>query len=110
MGTDSEYYREILNKLERFVRKEHVHIILSGVQLMFIAVVANFTFFTFIEWIANLSSAFRTILFFLFLLLTISAFAYLVLLPLLRYFKLFRKETYFEAANRAGKFFPSLKR
>ena len=109
MGTDSKYYREILNKLERFVRKEYVHIILSGVQLMFIAVAANFTFFTFIEWIANLNSAFRTVLFFLFLLLTISAFAYLVLLPLLRYFKLFRKETYFEAANRAGKFFPSLK-
>jgi len=109
MGTDSKYYREILNKLERFVRKEHTHIILSGIQLMLIAVVANFTFFTFVELISNLNSAFRTILFFLFLLLTISAFAYLVLLPLLRYFKLFRKETYFDAAKRAGSYFPSLK-
>ncbi len=109
METDSKYYREILIKLERFVQKEHVHIILSGIQLMLIAVVANFTFFTFVELIANLNSAFRTILFFLFLLLTISAFAYLVLLPLLRYFKLFRKETYFDAANRAGSYFPSLK-
>lgn len=109
MGTDSKYYREILLKLERFVRKEYVHIILSGIQLMLITVVASFTFFTFVELIGNLTSAFRTILFFLFLLLTVAVFAYLVLLPLLRYFKLFRKETYFEAANRAGKFFPSLK-
>jgi len=109
MGSDSKYYQEVLSKLERFVRKEYVHIILSGIQLMFIAVVANFTFFTFIELIANLDSAFRTFLFFLFLLLTISAFSYLVLLPLFRYFRLFRKETYFDIANRAGSFFPSLK-
>ncbi|RKY97558.1 MAG: hypothetical protein DRQ13_04550, partial [Ignavibacteriae bacterium] len=109
MGTESKYYREILNKLERFVRKEYVHIIFSGIQLMLIAVVASFTFFTFVELIANLNSTLRTILFFLLQLLSVSALAYLVLLPLLRYFKLFRKETYFDAANRAGKYFPSLK-
>ncbi len=109
MGTESKYYQEILNKLERFIRKEYVHIILSGFQLLLIAVVANFTFFTFLEMIGKLSSAFRTILFYLFLLLAISAVVYLVLLPVLRYFKLFRKETYFEVANRAGMFFPTLK-
>ncbi|NNG26382.1 MAG: hypothetical protein HKM87_02550, partial [Ignavibacteriaceae bacterium] len=109
MGTDSKYYREIITKLERFIRKEHIHIILSGIQLMLVVAVASFTFFTFIEWIANLNSAFRTILLFLFLLLSISALGFLVLLPLFRYFKLFRKETYFEVAKRAGKFFPSLK-
>jgi len=44
MGTDSKYYREIITKLERFIRKEHIHIILSGIQLMLVAAVASFTF------------------------------------------------------------------
>lgn len=109
MLSESKYYKQILSKLEKLIRKEFLHLIVIGIQLIILVGLANFTFYSLIEMLSNLSSVFRTILFALFILLLFAAIVYLVVFPLLRYFKLFRRENYFSVANRVGVFFPDLK-
>ncbi len=109
MGTESKYYREILNKLEAFIRKEQFQFILLGLQVFVLAVVANFTFYSLLELIANFNSIVRTVLFLLLILLASGIFTYLIIIPALRFFGLFRKASYNQAAQEVGKNFPEIK-
>ena len=107
--TESKYYKELISKIERFVRKEYLHLILTGVLQTFIIAVSCFLFFTILEYFGHFSSTVRTVFFFVSLLILFASINYFILIPTLRYFNLFRKETYFDAAKRIGNFFPSLK-
>jgi hypothetical protein len=109
MGTESKYYKEIIKKLEGFIRKEHIQFLLLGIQVFLLAVIANFTFYSFLELISNFSSIIRTVLIFLFAVLATSLFAYLIFFPLLRYFGRGRKETYLDTAIKVGNNFPEVK-
>lgn len=109
MSSETNFYKEILNKLERFLKKEYLHLFLTGIQLVMLAAAANFIFYSFIEMIAHFNSTVRTILFFLFILLVIILFLYIILIPVLRYLGLFRKENYLNTAKRVGGFFPEIK-
>jgi hypothetical protein len=109
MGTESKYYKEILNKLEGVIRKEHFQFLLLGIQVFVLAVFANFTFYSFLELIANFNSIVRTVLFVLFILIAGGLFIYFIIYPILRYFGFLRKESYTSAANVVGKNFPNIK-
>ena len=109
MSTESKYFTEVLKKLENFIRKEYLQFILFGIQAFVIAVLANFTLYSFLELIANFNSTLRTILFVLFILVFIGFLCFLLIKPLLKYFGAVKQETYFEAAVKAGKHFPEVK-
>lgn len=109
MGSESKYYLELLKKLEGFIRKDYLQLLLFGVQAFVAAVLINFTFYSFIELIANFSSAVRTILFVLFILLATGLLFFLLIKPLLKYVGSIRKETYFNAAVKVGANFPEVK-
>ncbi len=109
MGTESKYYKELISRIERFVRKEYLHLVVTGILQTAIIAISCFLFFTILEYFGNFSSAVRTVFFFLSLLILFASINYFILIPTLRYFNLFRKETYFDAAKRVGNFFPSIK-
>ena len=109
MGTESKYYKEILNKLEGVIKKEHFQFLLLGIQVFVLAVFANFTFYSFLELIANFNSIVRTVLFVIFILIAGGLFIYFIIYPILRYFGFLRKESYTSAANVVGKNFPNIK-
>ena len=109
MGSESKYFVEVLKKLEDFIRKEYLQFILFGLQAFVIAVLANFTFYSFLELIGNFNSTLRTILFVLFVLVFIGLFIFLLIRPILKYFGAVKQETYFEAAIKTGKHFPEVK-
>ena len=109
MSTESKYFTEVLKKLENFIRKEYLQFILFGIQAFVIAVLANFTLYSFLELIGNFNSTLRTILFVLFILVFIGFLCFLLIKPLLKYFGAVKQETYFEAAVKAGKHFPEVK-
>jgi Domain of unknown function (DUF4175) len=109
MGTESKYYKELISKIERFVRKEYLHLIITGILQTFMIAVSCLLFFTILEYFGNFSSAVRTVFFFVSLLVLFASINYFILIPTFRYFNLFRKETHFDAAKRVGFFFPSLK-
>jgi hypothetical protein len=109
MLKDSKYFSEVLKKLEAFIRKEYLQFLLFGIQAFIIAVLVNFTFYVFLELVANFNSTIRTILFALFVLVLVGLFIFLQIKPLRKYFGSINNETYFEAAEKAGKHFPDVR-
>ncbi len=109
MGTDSNYYKEIINRLENLTKKQYAYFASLGIQTAILAGISLFTLFTFLEMLFYFSSTVRTVLMFLFFVVIIGALGYLFLLPLLKYFNLFRKTDYQETAGRVGNSFPNVK-
>jgi hypothetical protein len=103
------FYKEIISKLELLIKKEYLTLFLSGLLTTFIIVITVFTLFSLIELAANFKSIFRTILFFIFILASAGSVSFLVLMPLLKYFNVFKNRDYFYSANKIGKFFPEIK-
>ena len=109
MANESKYFSEVLKKLESSVRKEHLQMILFGAQAFIIAVLANFTFYVFLELIANFNSTIRTILFLLFILVVVGLIFYFLFKPLRKYFGSINQEIYFDAARKTGDYFPEVR-
>ena len=83
--------------------------ILFGAQAFIIAVLANFTFYVFLELIANFNSTIRTILFLLFILVVVGLIFYFLFKPLRKYFGSINQEIYFDAARKTGDYFPEVR-
>ena len=109
MNPQSNYFKEIISKLERLVKREYLFSAFLGAQYSFIVGVSTLTIFSLFEMIWHFHSIVRTVLFFLFLVIFGSIFVYFFLLKILNYFHLFRKTDYFNTANKAGKHFPDIK-
>jgi len=105
MGNESKYYLELLKKLEGFIRKDYLQFLLFGIQAFIAAVLINFTFYSFLEWIANFNSTVRTILIIIFFLMVLVLLVFFLVRPILKYIGSIRKETYFDAAVKVGKNF-----
>ncbi|MDR3668146.1 MAG: hypothetical protein P4L35_14990, partial [Ignavibacteriaceae bacterium] len=109
MGTDSNYYKEIIGKLENLTKREYTFIASLGVQSAVMAGVTVFTLFALLEMLFHFSSTVRTILILIFLVILIGGLGYLFLIPLLKYFNIFRKTDYFKTARKVGDNFPDVK-
>ena len=109
METNSKYYQEIINKLEKLSRKTYLIQFLLGFQVVMFIVLMLLIFFSLFELITNLNSSLRTFLFYLAIVVMSGSAAYLLLIPFLRYFKLFRNESYQQVAKNVGKHFPNVK-
>ena len=108
MGSDSGYYKEIIDRLERFVKKEYAFIASVGIETSVLAGVLIFTVFVFMEMIAHFSSGVRTVLFLLFILVFLALLIMRFIIPYLKYFKIFRRTDYFKTAARVGGQFPAV--
>ena len=106
---NTSFYKEIINKLELLIKKEYAALFLKGLLFASIIILAVFTFFSFIELVSNLKSLVRTILFFILVITAIGSVSYLILIPLLKYFNVFKKWDYLYSANKVGKYFPEIK-
>ncbi len=109
MGTESKYYKEIIDKLERLVKREYALAASIGIQKSLALSLFVFTFLVLTEMLAHFSSSVRTILYFIFILLSVSSLLVLFLNPILKYFKILRRTNYFEAAKKVGEKFPAIK-
>ena len=106
---DSNYYKEIINKLEKLTKREYILVASLGIQISILLIIIVFTIFVFSEMAGHFSSNVRTILFFIFLVISIGSFLYLFVLPLFKYFNIFRKTNYHKTADKIGRNFPSIK-
>jgi len=109
MGSESKYYKEIVYKLERLIKKEYTLAASIGIQKSFSLAILIFTLFVLAEMFAHFSSAIRTTLFLIFLFISAASLILLFIIPLLKYFKILRKTNYLETARRVGDKFPLIK-
>jgi len=108
MSSESKYYREVLKKLEGFIRKESLQLIVFGIQIFISVILISFTFFVFLELIGNFTSTARTAFFILLVLIFAGLLYYFLLRPIIKYFKGIDKKEYFDAASKVGKNFPEV--
>src|SRR5574338_524256 len=106
---NTSFYKEILIKIESLIKKEYLALLLTGLFLTLIIIISSFTTLSLFEVLFYSSSTTRTILFFLFVIVTIGSISYLIILPLLKYFDVFKKWDYFYSATKVGKHFPDIK-
>ena len=109
MGSESKYYKEIISKLERLVKREYFLFAAIGIQATVLVGILIFFSFSVLESLFHFESVVRTILFFVFLTFTIGVFVFLFVNPLLKYFNIFRKTDYHKVAKKAGSNFEFLK-
>lgn len=109
MENEKKYYNELLEKLEGFIRKDYLQFLLFGIQAFIAAVLINFTFYSFLELIANFNSTIRTVLFMIFIVFAIGLLFFFLVKPILKYIGSIRKEIYFDAAVKVGNNFPEVK-
>lgn len=103
------FYKEIISKLESLIRKEYLVLFLKGTLISSILILVVFTLFSLVETLAYFTSTFRTVLFFVLLIVSIGSIGYLIIIPLLKYFNVFKSRDYFYSANKVGKHFPEVK-
>ncbi len=109
MKKNSTYYNEIINRLERLVKREYALYILFGIQFSLIGALISFASFALFEMVGNFDVLIRTIMFWgFFILLTISLTG-LFIIPTLKYLNLLGKRNYHQTAIKLGEHFPSVK-
>ena len=87
---NSGFYKEIIAKLETLIRKEYSELIIRGIIYSLVVGISAFVLFSFIEWIGYTKSAVRAILFLVLILTLIAAAGYQIIIPLLKYFNVFK--------------------
>ncbi|MCU7497239.1 MAG: hypothetical protein HF314_09375 [Ignavibacteria bacterium] len=105
----NSYYKEILNRFDKLSKREYASLSLTGLAFTLILVVSLFTVLAILEAAGNFSSAVRTTFFLVMLIASFGSFVYLFLYPFSRYFNLFSRPDYNEAARKVGSFFPSIR-
>jgi hypothetical protein len=106
---EKSFYKEIIEKLEKLIRKESLSLVLSGLLISFIILVSLFTLLSLFELVSYFSMSVRVVFFFALLLLTFGSIGYFVIKPLLNYFNVFQKRNYFSSAQKVGRYFPQIK-
>ncbi|MFC4633749.1 hypothetical protein ACFO3O_07515 [Dokdonia ponticola] len=101
-------FKNIEQKLERFIRKYYTNELLKGAILFFAFGVLYFLLTLLIEYFFWLSSAGRTVLFWLFIGVEVALLAKFIILPLARLFKLSKGIDYKDAAQLIGNHFPEV--
>ncbi|WP_299213872.1 hypothetical protein [uncultured Dokdonia sp.] len=101
-------FKNIEQKLERFIRKYYTNELLKGTILFFAFGVLYFLVTLLIEYFFWLSPAGRTVLFWLFIGVEVALLAKFIILPLARLFKLSKGIDYKDAAQMIGNYFPEV--
>lgn len=106
---DSKHYNEITEKIDKFTFKERLHQALFGAQISAVIVLGLFLLLSLTEYFFRFSSTARTVLFFLFLVISLYSFYRFFLHPFALFIKGKIQKDRYSGAKRAGEFFPEIK-
>ena len=101
-------FNHIQNKLEAFIRKYYLNDLIKGAILFFAIGLLYFLATLFIEYTLWLSSAGRTILFWLFVVVELALLTKFIIIPLTKLFKLQSGIDYKKASQIIGRHFPEV--
>ena len=101
----AENYELLIGKINIFIRKYYFNNFLRGLIFLGAGLFTAYVVITLSEYFGNFNILFRTILFYFFITLNICLICWLILPPLLSWFKLGKSLTHDEAAEIIGKHF-----
>ena len=109
MSDSGSNYNILINKLDRFIRKFYLSKIIRGGLLFLTIMLALFLVFNLLEDQFYFGKLARKILFFSFIITSLSSLYILVIIPLSKYFRLGRVISHENAASIIGNHFQSVK-
>jgi hypothetical protein len=101
----SENYNILIAKINVFIRKYYLNNLVRGLIFLGAGLFSAYVVITISEYLGNFNSFFRGVLFYGFILLNLGLVVWLVIPPLLAWFKLGKTLTHDEAAEIIGKHF-----
>ena len=105
MGNTNSNYNILISKLDRFIRKYYINKLIRGSLYTLGLVLALFLLFNILEYNYYFGTGVRKLLFGSFILASLGALAYWVIVPLTKYFKLGKTISHEQAANIIGDHF-----
>jgi len=104
----TENYELLISKINTFIRKYYFNNLLRGLIFLGAGLFSAYIVITLSEYFGNFNTAFRTILFYAFILLNLGLIIWLVIPSLFAWLKLSKNLTHDEAAEIIGKHFSSV--
>ncbi len=101
----AENYELLLNKINTFIRKYYFNRFLRGLIFLGAGLFSAYVVFTVCEYFGNFNTTFRTLLFYIFILLNLGLIAWLIVPPVLAWSKLGKSLTHDQAAEIIGRHF-----
>ena len=101
-------YELLTGKINTFIRKYYLNKLLRGLIFLGAGLFSAYVVITLSEYFGNFNTAFRTILFYFFIILNLSLIAWLVIPSLLAWLKVGKTLTHDEAAEIIGKHFSNV--
>lgn len=108
MQPSGQNYRELIAKLDAFIRKYYTNQLIRGTIYAFTLLLAFFIAVTLLESFAWFSTTVRSILFYLYVIATLTVLGRLVIVPLLKLNRLGKIISHKDAADIVGKHFPHI--
>jgi hypothetical protein len=104
----TENYELLISKINTFIRKYYLNNLLRGLIFLGAGLFSAYVVITLSEYFGNFNTVFRTILFYVFILLNLGLIIWLVIPSLFAWLKLSKNLTHDEAAEIIGKHFSSV--
>jgi len=104
----NENYELLISKINTFIRKYYLNNLLRGLIFLGAGLFSAYVVITLSEYFGNFNTAFRTILFYAFILLNLGLIVWLVIPSLFAWLKLSKNLTHDEAAEIIGKHFSTV--
>jgi hypothetical protein len=104
----SENYELLIGKIDTFIRKYYFNNLLRGLIFLGAGLFSAYVVITVSEYYGNFNTAFRTFLFYFFILLNLGLITWLIIPSLLAWFKLGKTITHDQAAEIIGKHFADI--
>ena len=101
-------FQILINKLDKFIRKYYLNKIIKGVLLALAVFATWYLIIIIAEYFGRFSTTFRTTLFAITVFLYAIIFIFLILIPVLKLFKIGKTIDYKFASNLIGKYFPDV--
>lgn len=101
----TDNYELLIDKINIFIRKYYFNNFLRGLIFLGAGLFSAYVVITLCEYFGNFNTVFRTLLFYLFILLNLGLIVWLIMPPLLAWMKLGKSLTHDEAAEIIGRHF-----
>src|SRR5580658_7589870 len=99
----SENYALLIDKINIFIRKYYFNRFLRGLIFLGAGLFSAYVVITVSEYVGNFNTLFRSLLFYFFIFLNIGLIAWLIVPPMLAWFRLGKSLTHDQAAEIIGK-------
>ena len=98
----------LINKLKEFIKKYYINKLIKGGVLVLLTLLIFFIFFSVLEYYSNFDVGFRTILFWLYIIINSIIIINFLLIPLLKIFRIGKVLSFRQAADIIGKHFKEI--